>query len=355
MTEAIATPVRTSAHGNGARVSLPLLTSSSLSVARACLRLYRNRHALGLHGLQREEAPELGDLVHVGLAAWWIGLGDQRVVLAVSAMRAHAQAKQIDRFQSARAEAMLVGYHARWADEADNYEVLAVEREFRAPLVNPATAAESKSFRLGGKIDAIVRDRRDGRTLIVEHKTSSEDIGPGGFYWMRRHMDGQVSTYFDGARALGFDPAGCLYDVLAKPDLRPLKATPEESRKYTREGRLYANQRERDETPEEYGARIVEKIAEDVERYYARAEIARDSEDLREAARDRWQLAVILRDAHRTGTWPRNPDACLRFGRPCEFLEACAGRADLADPFLFRKGSPQPELSAEETAQSEST
>jgi hypothetical protein len=39
--------------------------------------------------------------------------------------------------------------------------------------------------------------------LVVEHKTSSEDVTPGSFYWSRLRMDGQVSVYFDGARALG--------------------------------------------------------------------------------------------------------------------------------------------------------
>ena len=36
---------------------------------------------------------------------------------------------------------------------------------------------------------------------------------------------------FDGAAALGHDVAGCLYDVICKPGLRPLKATPVEARK----------------------------------------------------------------------------------------------------------------------------
>jgi hypothetical protein len=216
--------------------------------------------------------------------------------------------------------------------------------------------------------------------MVVEHKTSGEDITPGGFYWLRRHMDGQVSVYFDGARASGHDVQGCLYDVIAKPELRPslvplLDDAGEKivldgltgQRVRTKDGKKWRQTADtaagyvlqtRPETPEEFRNRIVEKLADDPERFYQRAEVARDGQDLVEAARDRWQLGTMLRDAIRTDTWPRNPDACMRFNRPCEFLEACAGRADLNDPYLFRRvENPHPELqpqfptpSREETA-----
>jgi PD-(D/E)XK nuclease superfamily len=368
-------PLRTS-------VSLPLLTHSSLTAARACLRLYRNRYVLGLRSLVgRDEAPELGDLVHVGLEHWWLNAGD--IVGAIRVARAHAAANKIDAFQLARAEALLIGYHARWIDDVDKYEGIAVETEFRAPLTNPVTGAESRTYRLGGKLDVLVLERATGRKLIVEHKTSGEDISPGSFYWLRRHMDSQVSIYFDGARALGHDVQGCIYDVLAKPELRPSQvpvldtAAPEDQQKIvvdaggqrvrTKDGKKWRQTGDtaagyvvqtRAETPEEFRARLIDKICDDPEAFFVRAEVARDGQDLDEAARDRWQLGTMLRDATRTETWPRNPDACMRFNRPCEFLEACAGRADLNDRFLYRRAeSPHPELagpasvpSREETA-----
>lgn len=356
-------PVRTS-------VNLPILTHSSMTTARACLRQYRNRYVLQLRTLtQRDEAPELGDLVHVGLDPWWRGSGEQRILDAVAAARAYAKTKGIDPYQLAKAEALLIGYHARWVDDADRYEVLAVEGEFRTALVNPATSAESKTFRLGGKLDGVLLDRTDGRKLVIEHKTSGEDISAGSFYWLRRHMDGQVSIYFDGARATGHDVQGCLYDVIGKPEQRPsqiplvdeqgekIVLDPAGQRVRTKDGKKWRQTGDtalgyvvqtRIETPQEYRDRLVDKIAEDVEAFYARAEVARDTQDLDEAARDRWQLAVMLRDAMRTNTWPRNPDACLRFNRPCEYLESCCGRADLNDPYLFKRvATPHPELTAE--------
>jgi hypothetical protein len=50
---------------------------------------------------------------------------------------------------------MIRGYHARWSGDA--LEVVAIEREFVAPLVNPTTGAASRTFCLAGKLDAIVR------------------------------------------------------------------------------------------------------------------------------------------------------------------------------------------------------
>jgi hypothetical protein len=69
-------------------------------------------------------------------------------------------------------------------------------------LINPATGRASQTRQLGGKLDVLVRDQ-DSRALIIEHKTSSEDLGPGSDYWRRLRMDPQISTYFVGARALG--------------------------------------------------------------------------------------------------------------------------------------------------------
>lgn len=243
----------------------------------------------------------------------------------------------IDPYELAKAQALLTGYHLRWAAEV--IEVLGVEVEFRTPLVNPETNHPSKTYALGGKIDAVAR-LADGRLAIVEHKTSSEDIAPGSDYWKRLRLDGQVSVYFDGARALGHDVEVCLYDVIGKPGQKPLKATPEESRKYVaKTGLLYANQRASDETPAEYKARIMESIAEDPTGYYARGEVVRLETDMDDARADVWQQAATIRESARTGKAPRNPDSCMRYNRMCSFWPVCTREASLDNPAQYRKTS----------------
>lgn len=336
-------------------VHLALLTASAKKSYRACPRLYQLRYVRRLESVRSDEALRFGSLIHAGLEAlwrWWMvrgGLGGspeeqaQAVEHALEYMRSQAT-EDTDAFELARAEELLVAYAARWGEEP--FDVLAVEVEFSAPLRNPETGAPSRTFRSAGKIDVIVRDRRTGRVLVVEHKTSSEDVSPGAEYWVRLRMDGQVSDYYAGAEALGYDVAGLLYDVLSKPGQKPLKATPVESRKYKAGGQLYANQRDRDETPDEFRERVRAAILADPAGYFARAEVPRLEAERQEHALDTWQLAGQIREAARTGCWPRNPDACTRWGRSCAFLAVCSGETSIDDPTRYRtREVAHPELS----------
>lgn len=312
------------------RRALPVVTNSELKTFRRCVREHFHSYVLGVRSLAEAEALRFGSLFHLGLEAWWRAPSDQ-LAAAIDAMAPHA----LDEFDAVRAGVLLQGYDARWA--ADDIEVLAVEQEFRAALVNPATGAASRTYEVAGKLDAIVRNRADNRIYIVEHKTTSEDIGAGSQYWQRLQLDAQISIYFAGARSLGFDVAGCLYDVIAKPRQAPLKATPEESRKYTRDGRLYANQRAEDETADEYRQRLTEVICAAPERFYQRGLVVRLEEEERDAAYDNWQTARAMRDAELAKRHPRNPDNCMRYGRLCSYFGVCTGTASLEDPTLFKR------------------
>jgi hypothetical protein len=299
--------------------------------ARQCQRLHHLRFRLGYHPVVEAEALRFGTLAHKALEAWWFNRTADRFLVALNTIRG----AEADPYDKAKAEAMLIGYDERWRDEP--YEVMGVEAGFESALVNPDTGRPSTTWFLAGTIDAIAKDTRDGRTLIVEHKTSAEDISPGSAYWKRLRMDQQISTYYEGATSLGYDISGCLYDVLGKPALRPHKATPAESRKYKADGTLYANQRDTDETPDAYRDRIVADIAENPAKYFQRAEVVRLESEMQEALRDTWQLAKQLREAELANSFPRNPGACVSYGRTCEFFPVCAGEASLDDSNLFRR------------------
>lgn len=317
--------------------ALPLLTSSRLKDARACQRRHKMHYIDGYLPVEEAQPLRFGSMVHAALEAWWSTSGD-RLVDALNAIPADA-----DPFEAAMAKALILGYDTRWADQ--NYTVLTVEHEFRVPLINPATAAASRTWQLAGKIDVIVRDA-DGKVLIVEHKTASGDITPGDDYWKRLRLDGQVSVYFEGARAAGYPVETCLYDVLRKPALRPLKATPPESRKYTKQGLLYANQRDADETADEYFARLCAAISEDPTKFYQRGEVVRLEAEMADAMADLWNVGRQIREAELMGRYPKNPDSCVMYGRTCPYFAACCGEASLDDTTLFRKvTNVNPELS----------
>jgi len=320
-----------------------LLTVSRLRVARSCQREHHLRYGLGYSTVRAaDEALRFGSLVHLGLEQWWLNRWDnaRRLECTLAALDG-----ETDPFDRMRAEVMLRGYDARWSDE--RWDPIAVEAEFRCPVVNPATGAPSKTWELAGKLDVLARDVDTGRVVVIEHKTSSEDVSTGSDYWKRLRLDAQVSVYFDGAAALGYEVDACVYDVLAKPGIRPLKATPIESRKYVaKTGALYANQRDRDETPEEYGVRLAEKIAESPDAFYARGEVVRLDGERIEARGDVWDLGKQIRESEIAGRYPRNPEACVRYGRTCRFFGVCTKEQSLDDPALFeRLPSPHPELS----------
>ena len=254
-----------------------------------------------------------------------LALAEAEAVIAAYRV-AHAAA--IDDAAMARAEVLIVAYDARWAASMADYEVIGVEVEF------VATIPGRKRLRVAGKLDAILRRRADGVVMFVEHKTSGADLSLGSTYWARLRMDPQVSIYFAGARELGHDPHACIYDVIVRPDLRPLKATPVELRKYTKPtakepvSRLYANQRENDETIDEFRARLAAAVVAAPETYFARAEIVRLESEIEESQRDVEELALQIRQGPITGVAARNPNACFLYGRTCSFLGACgkAGR-----------------------------
>jgi hypothetical protein len=312
---------------------LPLLTATRLKTARTCMRMEDIQYRQGYKPASVSEALRFGTLMHDGLEAWWLRLrelqsgtycdADQSCLDAALA----AVTRAADPYERASAEALLTGYHLRWQDAG--YTVVAVEQEFRAPLVDPRTHRPSRTWQLGGKIDVIVADR-DGRVLVMEHKTSSEDVSPGSTYWTRLRMDGQISVYWVGARALGYDVAGVIYDVIKKPGLRPLKV----------------NQRRTvDETPDEYRARVAEDIAEKLDGYFARGDVVRLEREIDEALVDVVLTGQAIRASELAGVSGRNPGACQQYGRPCSYLDVCAGMASLEDETRFRKTTAHPELS----------
>lgn len=319
---------------------LPLLTSSEMRAFRACARQHHYAYNLLVRPVETAEALRFGTLIHAGLEAYRCACDpDERLT---AALRALAEGGAADELELVKAEELLLGYDARWGDDA--VEILAAEQTFAADLRNPATGATSRTYRLGGKVDAIGRVAEDHPTrqpgvYLIETKTTSEDIGVGSPYWTRLRLDTQVSVYFEGARALGYDVVGCIYDVIRKPGIRPLKATPPDAVKLKKDGTPYANVRLTDETPDEYRARLRADIAEHPDRYYQRGDVVRLEHEVVEAAYDTWQTARLIREATVTDRHVRNSDACLRWGRPCQFFPVCAGEASLDDERLYRRAA----------------
>lgn len=357
-----------------------LYTSSRLRVLRACLRQHHYRYALRLLSPETE-LMRFGTIGHAALEAWYRAWMAGRLHHRLDDALSMVEASDLDGFTKAKLRVLVISYHHRWGNE--DWEVLGVEVEFQYMLGDRIIA---------GKIDAIIRDRKDGRVYIVEHKTTGADASLGSPYWERLAIDTQVSIYIDGAAILGYAVVGCIYDVIKRPAHEPKLATPPERREYTKgkgckgcggsgggpkgivqglgyytvnftsveqvkcekcdgtgwllgaDGkpqapRLHANQRDTDEPVEDFEARLVEAIAEAPDAFLLRGVVVRLEHELPLMRQD--LLDAI--DLAATGLIPRNPDACARGHELCPFFDLCAGRASPDD---FTRGAAHPELAA---------
>lgn len=350
------------------------LSVSSAASYRRCQREYQLSR--DWTPLSRSSALGYGLMMHAGLEVWFRTVDDEQALVAIESF---ARAGKVDDYDLAGCGVLMIGYHERWLSEP--LEVLFVEKDFTSAMINPETGAASRTWELYGRLDAVVKDAF-GRVFIVEHKTTSSDLDNPS-YWQKLRLDAQISTYYQGVRALGVEPAGVIYDVIRKPSSKPYKATPIEKRAYTKMrdkacpecrkkkaspgphritisepgnddaerlvecengrvvtdpgGRLYANMRDRDETVDEYRDRVAKDVTENPDGYFRRAIIERTDTDEREAAADTWQLAQAMRESVRLGRFPRNPDACVRFGDTCAFFPVCTREVtDMAGSGLYK-------------------
>lgn len=305
-----------------------LITPSSLRLYRTCPRAYRHRYVDGLTLRDASsESLRFGTTIHGALEAYWSaslnGGSGEPLRDALAWLEANAQGEEL-----ARARAMIAAYAIRW--EGDRLEPLAVEIEYRAPMIDPVSNKRIRGISRAGKIDAIARDSL-GDVWIVEHKTSSMDLSPGSPYFQRLALDAQISHYVLGARALGYEPRGVIYDVLAKPKIARHLATPEADRRYTQDGRLYARQHAEDEDLAEYEARVLRAICDKIDGHFVRAQIVRFGEELIAAQCDDLANVRGIREHRKSGHWPRNADQCWRYGSRCDYWDLCSGQVSAED------------------------
>ncbi len=375
---------------------MSLYTASRLRVFRECPRKHRFRYELGI---QTPSTPAMAFGTHAHKAlerwyrAWMLGVDDMRLPHALEYVDSVEDISDVDR---ARLRVLVVAYHTRWSNE--DWEVLEVEVEFRYFLGD---------VEIGGKIDALIRDRATGRVYVVEHKTSTADTSPGSLYWDRLAIDTQVSIYVDGASfGLDYEISGCIYDVLKRPQHEPRFATPEESRKYTlgkgckkcggsaggkqgivrgkgtititfvttetvecdecdgtgwkkdadghpQEPRLHSNQRADDETLDEFEERLTNEVADRIDDFLARSVVVRLDDELPRMRQDLLDTIAAMQALEAAEVAPPNHDACVRGREACPFFAACAGRASIDDEHLFPRGVAHPELAAESATSQE--
>lgn len=261
--------------------------------------------------------------------------------------------------------AVVFEYVERWFEsDLERFETLSVEEELVADVVNPETGRPSTIFDHASKLDVVAMDRFNAEKIVVEHKSTSDDITPGSDYWKRLRIDSQVSKYLLTLRQKGdHSVRSCLYDVVAKPGTRPKEITKADVRRLADSG-LYCGWTipvdtwraiqaiyEADKgkkggfqgTVHEsdflvlYGIRLRSMMRSEPEAWFGRQPVTRTDEEVRDYAHELWNLTADVRNARKRQIAPKNTNACRTFNRLCQFFNVCTASEDVEDRSLWHR------------------
>jgi len=308
------------------------LTNSVKSLYQECPRKFFIKHERGFVPVREASYLAFGTVIHSAIEQFYNGVEFKDIDFG----------KEIENeFEMVKIHELIRGYINHWGRFE---EVIATEKEFKFPLLNPKTKSASRTFEMAGKIDGVVK--QNGIVSVIEHKTTADNIeDPSCDYWLKLSLDPQISGYFVGAETLGFEPTNIIYDVIKKPTIKPFKETPDDKKKYKKDGTLYANLHDADETPKAYRERLRSDIAENPNKYFQRKDIPRIADDLIEFLSDSWSVAKLIMESRNNDFFPRRISQCFNYSK-CPYVGVCSKLESLDDVALFKQVGKNPELNS---------
>lgn len=205
--------------------------------------------------------------------------------------------------------AMLSGMYRAYCEvhrerDAEATTLLHCEETFTSRIFRLPDMVEYENARLGGKIDKVVA--RNGRTILVDHKTTSMSIDSDSVYWRQLQIDSQHQHYEILLLSNGILVDDIMWDVVRKPAIkRRAKRQPE--------------------TLAEYSQRVYETMVGDIGRYFSRYYVERFSVELLEYGREVLSIVEDIDRCREEDSHYRNPGSCFSFGTPCVYLGICSG------------------------------
>ena len=314
-------------------MSRKVLTYSALDTFRNCRRKFWYRYVrelvpIGAGPLQLR----FGSIVHDALETYHKG-GSPAAVresLESSFLKAPLDKKQ----DEILAVVMMDAYIKCYGITDRDYQTLQTEAKFEAEIVNPATGSASRSYTMAGKKDAVVRSRRSGAKMLMEHKTASY-IDQA--YLEKLWMDFQILLYSRyHEQEVGERLDGVLYNVLTKAKLKQSVGETEEEFA-TRHADLCSKNksgksaavRKIAETNEEFAGRLAEKYLDPG--MFHRAELVLSRQRVLGIQAEVWELTQALLSAHRGGinSFYQNTSTCWKYGSPCAYWNLCLSEGSL--------------------------
>ncbi len=326
---------------------LPMVSTYSMwSLFRNCRKAVEWRFIEQLLPLLRDHNLHFGSLIHDCLELWHGERNLAKVLDRIDRLcpsRAQDEDQKRDWFNAA---AMMTAYAEHYPTE--EFEIVALEKTFQGPIVNPATGAASRSFLLAGKIDGIVRI--GGDYFVLEHKTASQLDAD---YLEKLWTDFQITLYAHYIeQTLGIPITGILYNILVKARLQQGKGETVEEFELRRAELLAKSKsgkttakRKLPETDEEFQQRLAEKYAESTMFHREMLYLSRDRFDILRS--ELWELTQAFLDARRRGVFYQNTAFCFNYQRPCAYFALCRsnGNPNVIDNF-YQCVAPNEELRA---------
>jgi hypothetical protein len=323
----------------------PIVSTYSMwSLFRNCRKAVDWRYLQQLVPLQRDRNLHFGSLIHECLQSWHAQRDLPEVLDLIDRLCMNRTQDEDQRRDWHLATAMMKGYAARYP--AEEFEVIALEKAFEGPIVNPSTGAASRSFKLAGKVDGILRI--GGGFFILEHKTASQVDAD---YLEKLWTDFQITIYAHYVeQTMGIPITGILYNVLVKAKLQQSKGETEEEFQ-TRRAELLAKsktgkttaKRKLPESDEEFQQRLAEKYAEPEMFHREMLYLSRDRFDILRS--ELWELTQAFLDARRRGVFYQNTAFCFNYQRPCPYFALCRsnGNPNVIENF-YQRVPPNEEL-----------
>jgi hypothetical protein len=248
------------------------------------------------------------------------------------------------------ARAMMTGSARCYS--AENFEIVNLEKTFGGPLINPLTRAVSRSFRLAGKIDGIVKIGSE--YFLLEHKTAAQVDGD---YLEKLWTDLQISLYAHYIeQTQGIKIAGVIYNVLVKSKLQQGKGETEaefEDRRSelvakSKTGKTSAT-RKLPESDSDFQERLAAKYSSPDMFCREVLYISRDQFDAMKS--DLWELTQQFLDCRRRGVFYRNTAFCFNYHRPCAYYALCrSGGSENVIANFYETKPPHEELRTNDAA-----
>ncbi len=345
------------------------LSASAIKTFKACPIRYRNRYVYGIKPEFDTDLQRIGTNWHECLEMLAQG-GTDAVLQAIE--QAYARCpfnKTQEKWDTERNKLLYSAYAYDWYyNDKDNYEVISTELPFEMPLID-RQGNEVLDCVLNGRIDKLITNK-NGVPLIMEHKSTSGDVGSGSDFWKGLAMDTQSMLYIYVARRMQLagqlekfglkasDPliAGVFYDAWHKPQIKPKKLSKADTAKLMKEqkyfdvefafedegepygpgvdGKPCVYEYTKDEklviyeTPDMYGARLIADEYENPAKYFGRRELSFTNDQMKAYEQELAGIYMNIKYMRENATYYTDETACEEKFK-CDYIGTCYNGLDI--------------------------